>query len=315
MVAITSPFSPEQQLIRSQGVGASEVAAICGLSPWAGPLDIFLRKTGQSTETPDTEDQAFGRAAEAMARDLYVHQTGRTVTIPGTIVHPTLPLVRATPDWIADGVTTCQAKAPRHWAGWGESGTHDFPELHWIQVTWEMWAAGADNADLVAYLGGERSVRIYPNIPFDLSFAESLYEKVAKFWRDHVMTGIPPKVDGSRAAGEYIRERFPREKHGTYIVDDSPEMVQLVMAYDAVRESAKQETARQAELRNQICARIGDASGVEGKWGKVSFKSSKHSSLDKGALFSAFNIQPSDVAAYTSDSYSRTLRVTLRKGK
>lgn len=38
------PLSPEQHAIRRGGISGSEIAAVAGLNPWAGPIDVWRSK-------------------------------------------------------------------------------------------------------------------------------------------------------------------------------------------------------------------------------------------------------------------------------
>lgn len=66
---------------RTATVGASEVAAILGCSPYAGPWDVLARRLHPRDE--DSPDKARGREWEQWVLYLYAKQTGLHVCAPG----------------------------------------------------------------------------------------------------------------------------------------------------------------------------------------------------------------------------------------
>ena len=49
---------------RTQYIGGSDIAAICGVSPWGNPTTVWLEKTGQSIRKKESEAMFWGRALE-----------------------------------------------------------------------------------------------------------------------------------------------------------------------------------------------------------------------------------------------------------
>ena len=56
---------------RKTAIGASEAAAILGLSPYETQWDVFLRKTGQAPEFSDSVYTRAGDALEPLIGQLY----------------------------------------------------------------------------------------------------------------------------------------------------------------------------------------------------------------------------------------------------
>ena len=302
MVAVI-PFTPEQKAVRDAGIGGSEIAAVAGLHPKKSPHDVWQQKTGRSPPSPDTVDSLFGRAMEGGARQLYAWRTGATVELPGTMVHPRYPIVRATPDGIVRGRRkVVEIKCPRYADAWGDDGTQDFPEYFWPQLIWEMAVSGMDRADLVVLVGHERDIRIYPDLPFDAELFDALLYKAEKFWRDHVVADTPPPIDGSDAATAYLRQQFPTNRRADVIQDDSDSVRQWAEQYAKAKADCEDAERRCVEAKNQIIARIGDASGIRGAWGSVSYRSTKgRKSTDWAALCASHGIGPQAIERFTNE--------------
>src|SRR5262245_28628649 len=85
---------------RRTGIGASEVPAILGLSPYATPAAVWLEKVGMATRR-ETASMRTGIALEGAVLKLAADQTGRDlVRNRATRRHPLWPDVPlfATPD-------------------------------------------------------------------------------------------------------------------------------------------------------------------------------------------------------------------------
>jgi len=67
--------------LAARGIGGSEVGAILGCSPWAGPWDVLAARVRPLDR--DTPTLARGRRFERIALELYAEQTGLHVCAPG----------------------------------------------------------------------------------------------------------------------------------------------------------------------------------------------------------------------------------------
>lgn len=301
-MATTAAFSPEQKALRDAGIGGSEIAAVAGICPWKSPHDVWRSKTGRAPPDTDTVDSRFGRAFEGGARQLYEWRTGAKVEQPGTLVHPKYPIVRATPDGVIPAAAkVLEIKCPRHTDVWGEDGTQDFPVHYWPQLTWEMAVAGLQKADLVALIGWERDIRVYPDLPFDAELFGALLYRAEKFWRDYVLPDREPPIDGSDGATAYLRAKFPVNRRADLVEDDSNTVRQWVAQYTQADADCKDAERRKAEARNQLIARIGEASGLRGSWGSVSYRLAKgRPSTDWAALCAARGITTEEIERFTN---------------
>ena len=66
IIAKTTAINYDQWLgARRKGVGGSDSAAVCGLSCYSSPLDVWLQKTGRKPVTPDNEAAENSHVAPA----------------------------------------------------------------------------------------------------------------------------------------------------------------------------------------------------------------------------------------------------------
>ena len=67
---ITDLSRKEWLALRKHGIGGSDAAAVCGMSRWAGPLDVYLDKTSKDvTELLGNEARYLGIKREPLLRE------------------------------------------------------------------------------------------------------------------------------------------------------------------------------------------------------------------------------------------------------
>lgn len=194
IVDVTSD-TPEWLEERRASLGASEVPAVLGLSPYATPLDVYRSKNGVDKEF-DPERAFVGHAAE--------------VTIHGFIekfrpeLCPVLPafMVRSVEyPWLhasldrrvtVGGLDVPVQMKSAHFYGvkdW-EEGT---PLLVQAQLQTELLVYDRPFG-FSAVLGGDMRVRMY-RVERDDEFIESyLLPETERFWKEHVQIGVPPEA-------------------------------------------------------------------------------------------------------------------------
>lgn len=65
------------------GLGGSEAAVACGVSPWDTPLGLWARKQGLAPPVEETRAMRYGSRMEGFVADEYAAETGRTLLDPG----------------------------------------------------------------------------------------------------------------------------------------------------------------------------------------------------------------------------------------
>lgn len=248
--------------LRATGIGSSEIAALVGVSPWAGPHDIWLRKLGLVAD----EDNAAlerGRFYERGTLDWYAHRTGAQYKTPGTRMHEKLPYVIDSVDAIANrnGEERCvEAKTTGAFQtfDWGDEGTDQIPEYYLTQCIWHMGVWGLGLCDVPVFDG--RNLRIY-TVQHDAELFEALTDQAARFWRDHVTTRLEPPVDGRTSTSEWIKARF-RQKNEMLLPADAA-LMETMRNYKTKRTQYEIMGDEVEALTNALKVSIGEASGVE----------------------------------------------------
>lgn len=266
----------EQQLDRRRRtLGASDIPAVVGLDPHRSALDVYLLKRGLAQPFEGNQFSEWGLRLEAVIADKYaeVH--------PGVAVKPAAPVVAdhtpwasATPDrWClgvdSEWILEIKNKSARQAAKWGESGTDGVPFDILAQATWQMIVTGMKRVDVAVLFGGN-DFRIY-HLRYDEEAANRVYDEARRFWFDHIVAGVQPEIDGSKSAGEFLRQRF---RQLTEVIRPATREEESWMRDLAVIDGhLKRLGAQRAALENKLKQAIGEDAGLQcGGVGRITWK-------------------------------------------
>lgn len=172
---------------RREGIGASAVAAIMGVSPWRTPVDEWLDKVGLAAERPETLLQRAGHVLEPMVLDVLRERTGiafRANRAPRP--HPRWDegvRLYATPDGVALPFLA-ECKTGRN--AW-EDGLPPF--VRWQAVAQLACFPRAESV-YVARMAGEQFETYL--VERDADEIAHLERFVADWWQQHVVEGRAP---------------------------------------------------------------------------------------------------------------------------
>lgn len=269
MMFTPAGLTPEQRAMRVHTLGASEIAAVCGLNPWKSAHDVWLSKLELADEHVSHATRV-GTLIEPIILRLYCEDTGARVAHFGTVVHPKHAWVSATPDFAVHGVRRVGEIKCVGWRSAGHWTTDEdgVPDYYRPQLEWQCEVCDADEADMAALIGGT-DFRIY-RIKRDREIGGMLLDIGAKFWRDHVEARVPPPVDGSDGARRMLAKLYPRNTGPVKKADNDVErIVRELRALDAV-------DAKRTELENKLRAAIADADGMTGDGWSVTYRADKN---------------------------------------
>jgi len=199
--------SPEWHKARMAGIGASDVAAILGLSPWQTPLGVYRAKMGVPNEIPENL-AFFGHALEAPIADWIEHKHMATVgTLTGGIAARSdeWPWLTASPDRIAWDHPVLHDRIPveiKTSSAYSKDSWADGVPLYYeTQVQTQIAVLGAPFGWL-AVLHGGNSPELYRVERDDDFILNHLIPKTRAFWEDHVLARVPPEPTTSAEAVE-----------------------------------------------------------------------------------------------------------------
>lgn len=284
-------------------VGASDMPALLGLSPWSGPVAVWARIV-HGWEGATTRDMHAGNAAEDYNRALYRQETGYTLAGPAKWRHPFYPWLRCSPDDTATDTPTgrrgVELKRYNHLDGWGAAGTDEVPQDVWVQVQFQggvalelgEWDAG--DVDVSGLLRGQHRLYHVPHVPEAWGRCVEVAER---FWRDFVVPQRCP--EGTRLVllerdAEAIRALFPAPRLETplaweALTEQQRDTVRRWLEANAARKAwEKQEEALRAQVQHLLREAPGLALPEGMSAARVDFKAQAgRSVLDEKALRAA----------------------------
>ena len=301
LITLAEPSREEWLEERKTGLGGSDAAAVLGLNPWASPLSVYLEKLGLSEPKEENRAMRLGKRMEPVILDEYLRETGGKASLNGRLFrHPEFPEILGTPDaFREDEAVGVELKwiGDRSASQWGESGTDEVPDYYHVQCDVYMAVTNRGAWDLAAIIGG-RDLRVY-RIERNLALEEELLGRLRAFWRDHVLAQVPPEVDGSADARRWLEAKFPRQRAALRPATAQEEAWARELA--VVREAKVRIEGDEERLRNLLTASIGEAEGIEGAFGRITWKAGKDSvRTDWKGLVAALNPTAEIVSRFVS---------------
>lgn len=276
--------------VRQGGIGSSDAAAAVGLNPYKSQLELWMEKTGRQDLLPqdDPNDESspmyWGNVLEPIVAAHYTKRTGNRVRrINAVLQHPSHPWMRANLDREVTGapdvqILECKTAGINGARLWKEG----VPEYVQLQVMHQLAVTGKQAADVAVLLGGQE-LQVH-RIERDDVLITQLIELEARFWQ-LVETDTAPPADGSDSADLALRCLYPRDMGSVLDLSDDLEMSGVFSDLLAVRQTLDTQLKLEAQLKQRIQQRMGDASTVVFEKGEITWKRSKDgNALDAKAL-------------------------------
>lgn len=210
------PHTEEWYEARRTGIGGSDAAKLCGVSPWGSPFSLYQRKRGAIKDDGPASMQAiWGNLLEEPVRRRYEKVTGRPVH-KGVVLqrHPEHTYLLANTDGLipagavdnrrTDGVYEGKTTAP-----WNAGDWSDGPPLGYVvQVQHYLLVQELEWAGMCCFVGTARDVIVY-DVERDDRFLRR-YQVIAKEFWERVENGDPPPVDRSGATRRALDALYPK---------------------------------------------------------------------------------------------------------
>lgn len=245
---------------RESGVGASESAAILGVSPWSNATKVWLLKTGRIHPDPVSIPMRAGTALESLILDLYREETGCQVfPFNQSARLRSIPYewMTATPDGVRDDGNLVECKSieirNREQADeWGRPGTDEVPQQYLIQVHHQMAVTGSSRVDL-AVLVGKSEFRVY-HVERNEDLAATIIGATGIFWRECVVADRPP--DDEFVSAVQLLKIYP-ECEGS--IDLGADIAEIVGMIEEIQGRSKRCDEEKARLNARVLKALGTA--------------------------------------------------------
>lgn len=303
-----TPDSPAWEQERRNSVGASEVAAVMGLSAYGNtPLDVYKHKQGIDRHF-DPLLSFIGHESEHIIHKWVEQFSGLDVELkPGfmarSVEHPYL---HASFDRVTERpFTTLQFKTAHFYAGhhWGEGIPTDIR----VQVQAEMAVAGTSRAAVVVWIGG-REFRLFWEPRDDRFIDGHMLPALQQFWDGNVRAQVAPMPSTIAEMNE-----VPVEPGKA--VEADPTVLEAIERRALLLSDIKAQKEEVDALQVAIGQWLGDADTItHGGRNVLTYRYQKgRTALDTTALRQA---HPQIVAEFTNQgSPFRVMRANLKEKK
>ena len=269
--------SPDWYDARREGIAASEIAAVLGISPWVSPFDLWWSKRTGQTSQAENRGMRRGRRYEGLILEDFAEEHPELVVVPSlTLRSIERPWQLATPDALAytyqcdcvDPAITdddpiaaevhepncmpvllapIEAKTGQRWE-WGDPGTDDIPVHYRAQVLWQMDVLGTNLAHIPVLYGGDQ----YAEYAVDYDEHDvALMRAAAEKFLESVREDRTPDVDDHTATLRRLKKLHPSIEPGQVEVPAA-----VVGQYHAARRLRDAAEARmrlaEARIRHQL---------------------------------------------------------------
>ena len=166
---------------RTQGIGASEAAAILGENPWKSRRALLAEKCGQARPGFNSAAMAFGTLTEPEARARYVAQVGVHVE-PVCVQSSAHTWLRASLDGLSvDGARVVEIKCgPSVYAKTAKANRP--PQYYMAQLQHILAITTLPEIDFWCYLPGQAPVHVV--VARDDAYIARMLAAEAEFWAE-----------------------------------------------------------------------------------------------------------------------------------
>ena len=258
---------------RQSGLGGSDAGAILGVNPYKSSYQVWLEKTDpDSACSRMNEPMHWGIALEDQVAAEFARRMDMTLErVDQQLEHDRYPYIIANIDRQVAGkpelveIKTASAYAKQAWLD-------DGPPLYYrAQVAQYLAVTGYDRAWIACLFGGQ-SLHAF-RVERDEELMQFVVDKLDAFWRDHVLTGIPPEVDNR--AVEYLTRRYPFSNGEALSWTGSPKHEALLTALYARKQEADESKARYEDIKAQVMRELGANECATAEHFQVTWKSTK----------------------------------------
>jgi putative phage-type endonuclease len=264
---------PEWLQIRTQGIGGSDASIILGLNKFKSPFQLYMEKVENNLEQEDSEVMYWGRTLEEVIAKEFETRTGKKVRrVNQVLQHDTIDYMIANIDRKVvgeDAILECKTTSAYNYKEWLDN---EVPEAYIIQVQHYMAVTGDKKAYVACLIGGNKFV--IKEVERDDELIDIIIKAEKTFWEEHVLKRIPPALDGSSAAEEYLKAKYP-ESDPSKIIDlgkaDEDNIIRLLDLKAREKELKEQITTLENAIKNELKdAEIGLVNKYQVTWKTVS---------------------------------------------
>lgn len=295
---------------RRNGITATDLPAIVGLSQYRSAIDVWTDKTMPPADPQDAGEAAFwGMKLEEPVAQAWAERHGVKIRRVGIVANVEHPWMLASLDRLVTGCFEgrCALEVKTRSLFVSDAWDKAVPDDVRAQVMWQLAVTGLDHIHVAALIGGQRLVDhvIYP----DPAEIERLTNAASIVWTavEHdEMPDLPPELWST----EYLEARHP-DREGSVQLEDR-DTVAAYLAYIRISDEISDLEKEKAELRTRLIGALGDAdtATIDSK-PVYTYKPSTRRNLNAKALGELYPDAAGDDRVWNVTT-SRTLRITSK---
>ena len=197
--------------LRKSGIGGSDAGAVCGVNPYSSAMKVFQDKTSEDVKEQDSEAIRIGHDLEDYVAKRFMEASGLKVRKSNfmyrSVEHP---FMIADVDRLVvgeDAGLECKTASAYNADKWADGNI----PLHYVMQCYHYMAVTKKRTWYIAavILGREFT---YRRLDWDDELINRLIDVEQDFWDNHVVKGIIPPPDGSKACDEVLEQYFHTTK-------------------------------------------------------------------------------------------------------
>lgn len=289
--------------LRKRGIGGSDSGGVCGMSPWSSAITVYADKLGLSKPKEDNAAMRDGRDLEDYVAKRFMEDTGKKVKndnfmylddeydfmladIDRRVVGENAGLECKTMKYVPDDCNLEDGEVPDHYYSQCQ---HYMMVMGFDRMYLDIWVFQVNNYVFTIERNDE--------------FIKQMREAEIDFWNNHVLKKEPPAPSGQKDSTETIQEIYSKPVEGMSV--DIPGIDKMLLDYKFHTEQEKKHKTKKEEIKNTICAKMGNATESSGDRFGCTWKPQSRSKLDIDRLKAEM---PAVYKKYSSVSTSRILR-------
>lgn len=240
------PRTPQWFAQRREGITATDVPKILGLSKYGNALSVFLDKRGELPDEEAGEAAYWGTVLEdpiarryASTQDVEVVPVGVTANLAAPWMRCSLDRLVYDAPWDEDtpGRLIGALEVKNRNAFVAGVWSHEVPDDVLAQVQWQLMVTGLDWIDVAVLLGGNRLA--VHRVTLDPQVAAYILTETTQVWQ-HVLDGTPPPVDADAGLLRLLEQLYPDRAGVTDLdVDDADTAEDWLRALDEAKDRAR----------------------------------------------------------------------------
>jgi len=233
---------------RRKGIGGSDVAAICGMSRYSSPVEVYLDKLGELPPLEDNPKMKAGRMLEPTIAEWFADETGLKVQRQNSMFqHKDHPFMLANIDrWLPGQNAGLEIKNTSEYCRDDWSGTQA-PTEYVLQCNHYMAVTGAERWFIAVLIGGWDFQ--WKVIERDDDLIQNLITIESEFWKHNVLAKIPPAF--SYQDTDYLKETY-KDSIADSSVDLPEEAYPIMESLNEARKALKAAEIAEETAKNRI---------------------------------------------------------------